>query len=51
MLLHLRQILLKNSIGKVVFQIFAKIEMTQKENWLFGHHFETVQIFTFFAGI
>ena len=32
-------------MGKVVFQILAKIEMTQNENWLFGRHFETVQIF------
>ena len=34
------------------FQIFAEIEMTQNENRLFGHHFETVKIFNiFFAGI
>ena len=33
---------LKNSIGKVVFQILAKIEMTQNKNRLFGRHFEMV---------
>ena len=32
----------------MVFQIFAKIEMTQNENRLFDRHFETVQIFIFF---
>ena len=42
------QILLKNSFGKVVFQILAEIQMTQNENRLFGHHFETVQIFYIF---
>ena len=36
------QISLKNSYGKMVFQIFAEIEMTQNENRLFGCHFETV---------
>ena len=39
----LSQISLKNSFGKVVFQILAKIEMTQNKNRLFGRHFETVQ--------
>ena len=34
--------------GKVVFQILAEIEMTQNENWLFGRHFETVEIFYIF---
>ena len=41
------QISLKNSFGKVVFQILAKIEMTQNQNRLFGHHFEAVQHFQF----
>ena len=31
----------------MVFQIFAKIEMTQNENRLFGRHFETVNIYIF----
>ena len=47
------QILLKNSLGKVVFQIFAKIEMTPNENQSFGHHFEKVifgSIFVFVYG-
>ena len=42
------QISLKNSFGKVVFQILAKIEMTQNKNRLFGRHFETVQHFQIF---
>ena len=46
--LTLSQISLKNSFGKVVFQIFAKIEMTRNKNWLFGRHFETVQHFQIF---
>ena len=45
----LSQISLKNSFGKVVFQILAKIEMTRNKNWLFGRHFETVQHFRFFC--
>ena len=46
----LSQISLKNSFGKVVFQILAKIEMMRNKNRLFGHHFETVQhIQIFFA--
>ena len=45
----LSQISLKNSFGKVVFQILAKIEMKQNKNRLFGHHFETVQHFQFFS--
>ena len=45
---NLNQISLKNSFGKVVFQILAKIEMTWNENRLFGCHFETVQIFYIF---
>ena len=46
----LSQISLKNSFGKVVFQILAKIEMTRNKNRLFGRHFETVQHFqNFFA--
>ena len=44
----LSQISLKNSFGKVVFQILAKIEMTRNRNRLFGRHFETVQHFQFF---
>ena len=42
---NLSQISLKNSFGKVVFQIFTEIEMTRNENWLFGRHFETAQKF------
>ena len=42
------QIWLENFFGKVVFQILAKIEMTQNKNRLFGRHFETVQHFQFF---
>ena len=45
---NLSQISLKNSFGKVVFQILAEIEMTRNENRLFGRHFETVQIFYIF---
>ena len=44
----LRQISLKNSFGKVVFQILAKIEMTRNKNRLFGRNFQTVQHFHFF---
>ena len=44
----LSQISLKNSFGKVVFQILAKIEMMPNKNRLFGRHFETVQHFHFF---
>ena len=44
----LSQISLKNSFGKVVFQILAKIEMMRNKNRLFGRHFETVQHFQFF---
>ena len=48
----LSQISLKNSFGKVVFQILAKIKMTRNKNRLFGRHFETVQHFQiFFCGI
>ena len=36
---------MKNSCGKVVFQILAKIEMTRNKNRSFGLHFETVQLF------
>ena len=32
-----------------VFSNFAKIEMTQNKNRLFGRHFETVQHFTIFS--
>ena len=39
---------LKKSFEKVVFQIVAKIEMTQNKNPLFGRHFETIQHFNFF---
>ena len=48
----LSQISLKNSFGKVFFQILAKIEMTGNKIRLFGRHFETVQkciyLFIFF---
>ena len=46
---NLSQISSKTSFGKVVFQIFAKIEMMRNENQLFGRHFETVQIFYIFS--
>ena len=46
---NLSQISLKNSFGKVVFQILAEIEMTRNENRLFGRRFETVQIFYIFS--
>ena len=41
---------LKNSFGKVVFKILAKMEMTRNKNKnrLFGRHFETVQYFILF---
>ena len=42
---------LKNSFGKVVFQILAKIEMMRNKNRLFGRHFETVQHFHFSSRI
>ena len=45
---NLSQVSLKSSFGKVVFQIFAEIKMTQNENRLFGRHFETVQLFYLF---
>ena len=45
---NLSHISLKNSFGKVVFQILAEIEMMRNENRLFGCHFETVQIFYIF---
>ena len=38
---------LKNSFEKVVFQILAKIEMTQNKNRLFGRHFERVEHFKY----
>ena len=41
----LSQISLKNSFGKVVFQILAKIEITRNKNRLYGRYFETVQHF------
>ena len=34
---------MKNSFGKAVFQILAKIETMRNKNRLFGRHFETVQ--------
>ena len=46
---NLSQISLKNSFGKVVFQILAKIEMSRNKNRFFGHHFETVHIFYIFS--
>ena len=42
---NLSQISLKNSFGKVVFQISAEIEMMRNENRLSGRHFQTVKIF------
>ena len=46
----LKQISLKISFGKDVFQILAKIEMTRTKNRLFGRHFDMVQHFqNFFA--
>ena len=45
---NLSQISLKNSFGKVVFQILAEIEMTRNENRFFGRHFEMVHI-SFFS--
>ena len=47
---NLSHISMKNSFGKVVFQIFTEIEMTRNENRLFGNHFETVKNI-FFTGI
>ena len=47
----LSQIPLRNSFGKVVFQILVKIEMTRNKNRLFGGHFETVQYFHFYLFI
>ena len=44
----LSHISLKNSFGKVVFQILVKIEMTRNKNRLFGRHFETVKHFQIF---
>ena len=48
----LSQISLKNSFGKVVFQILAKIKMTRNKKLkikrLFGRHFKTVQHFHIF---
>ena len=44
----LSQISLKNSFGKVVFQISVKIKMMRNKNRLFGRHFETVNILFFF---
>ena len=46
---NLSQISLKNSFGKVVFQILAEIEMLRNENRLFGRHFETVHLFYIFS--
>ena len=45
---NLSQISLKNSFGKVVFQILAEIEMTQNENRVFGCHLERYKYFIFF---
>ena len=44
----LSQISLRNSFGKVVFQILAKIKTTRNKNLLFSRHFETVQHFILF---
>ena len=43
--MNLSQISLKNSFGKVFFQILAEIEMSRNENLVFRCHFETVHIF------
>ena len=43
----LSQFSLKNSFGKVVFQVLVKIEMTQNKNRLFGRHFDIVHYFIF----
>ena len=43
----LSKISLKNSVGKVVFQNLAKIEMLRNKNRLFGRHFETEQHFIY----
>ena len=45
---YFEPISLKNSFGKVVFQILAKVEMSRNKNRLFGRYFETVQHFQFF---
>ena len=45
----LSQISLKNSFGKVVFQILAKIEMMRNKNRLFGCHFKKGHHFQFFS--
>ena len=45
----LSQISSKNSFGKVVFQIFNEIKMTENEYRLRGRHFETVQKFYIFS--
>ena len=44
----LSQISLKNSFGKVVFQILAKIKMMRNKNRIFGRHFERYSILGFF---
>ena len=44
----LSQISMKNSFGKVVFQILAKIEMKRNKNRLFCRHFKTIQHFEIF---
>ena len=36
---------MNNSFGKVVFQILAKIEISQNKNQLFGRHFKQYNIF------
>ena len=47
---NLSQISLKNTFGKVIFQILPEIEMTGNENRLFGHHFQnSTNILYFFA--
>ena len=43
--LLLSQVSLKNSFGKVVFQILVKIKMKRKKNRLFGRHFEMAHYF------
>ena len=48
---NLSQISLKNSFGKVVFQILAEIEMSRNKNRLFGRHFEMQIFYIFFPEI
>ena len=40
---------MKNSCGKVVFQIFAEIKMTRNETRSFGRHFQMIFFFCIFC--